>query len=266
MTIELDTDRMLAEVADGIGWMTFNNPARHNAMSAEMNRAIPTIIESFAADPDVRVVVMKGAGGKAFVSGADISEFGERRTAAEARAEYDAIAAAAQRALVRLDKPLIAMIEGFCMGGGVITAMKADIRIAADNAQFAVPAAKLGLGYGYDGVAALVELVGKAAAAEILYSARRYSAAEAAQMGLINRVVPVAELEAAVVDLATVIAGNAPMTIRSIKAAIREIGKDPDRRDLARVAELTEACFASDDYREGQAAFLEKRTPVFHDR
>ena len=110
------------------------------------------------------------------------------------------------------------------------------------------------------------ELAYRAAAAEILFSARRYSAAEAAQMGLINRVVPVAELEAAVVDLATVVAGNAPMTIRSIKAAIREVGKDPDRRDLAHVAELTEACFASEDYREGQAAFLEKRTPVFHDR
>ncbi len=266
MTIELDTDKMTAEVADGIGWMTFNNPARHNAMSTEMNRAIPTIIDTFAADPDVRVIVMKGAGGRAFVSGADISEFGERRTAVEARQEYDTIAGAAQRALAKVEKPLIAMIEGYCMGGGVLTAMKADIRIAADNAQFAVPAAKLGLGYGYDGVAALVELVGKAVAAEILYSARRYPAHEAAQIGLINRVVPVDELEQAVVDLATVIAGNAPMTIRSIKAAIGEIGRDPDRRNLSRVAELTEACFTSADYREGQAAFLEKRTPVFRNR
>ncbi len=266
MTIELDTDTMLAEVRDGIGWMTFNNPARHNAMSAEMNRAIPTIIGTFANDPTVRVIVMKGAGGRAFVSGADISEFGERRTAVDARKEYDAIAAAAQRALAKVDKPLIAMIEGYCMGGGVITAMKADIRIASDNSQFAVPAAKLGLGYGYDGVAALVELVGKAVAAEVLFSARRYSAAEAAQIGLINRCVPVADLEKAVIDLATVIAGNAPMTIRSTKAAIAEVGKDPDRRNLARVAELTEACFRSEDYREGQAAFLAKRSPNFQDR
>ncbi len=265
MTIELETDKMLAEVRNGIGWMTFNNPARHNAMSAEMNRAIPTIIEAFAVDPSVRVVVMKGAGGRAFVSGADISEFGERRTAVEARQEYDAIAGAAQRALAKIDKPLIAMMEGYCMGGGVLTAMKADIRIAADNAQFAVPAAKLGLGYGYGGVEALVELVGKAVAAEVLYSARRYSAAEAAAIGLINRCVPVDELESTVIDLATTIAGNAPMTIRAIKAAIGEVGKDPDRRDLARVAELTEACFRSEDYREGQAAFLEKRPPVFND-
>lgn len=266
MTITLDTDKMLAEVAEGIGWMTFNNPARHNAMSAEMNRAIPVIIETFASDPSVRVIVMKGAGGRAFVSGADISEFGERRTAVDARKEYDAVAGAAQRALAKVDKPLIAMIEGFCMGGGVLTAMKADIRIAADDAQFAVPAAKLGLGYGYSAVEALIELVGKAAAAEILYSARRYSAEEAAKIGLINRSVPVADLESTVVDLATTIAGNAPMTIRSIKAAIGEVSKDPDRRDLAGVAELTEACFTSDDYLEGQAAFLEKRPPVFHDR
>ncbi|MEZ5375976.1 MAG: enoyl-CoA hydratase [Acidimicrobiales bacterium] len=266
MTIQLDTDKMLAEVRDGIGWMTFNNPARHNAMSAEMNRAIPTIIGAFADDPSVRVVVMRGAGGRAFVSGADISEFGERRTSVDARKEYDAIAAEAQRALTKLDKPLIAMIEGYCMGGGVLTAMKADIRIASDNSQFAVPAAKLGLGYGYGGVEALVDLVGKAVAAEVLFTARRYSASEAAGIGLINRSVPAAELETTVVDLASVIAGNAPMTIRAIKAAIGEVGKDPDRRDLVRVAELTEACFRSEDYREGQAAFLEKRTPNFADR
>ncbi len=266
MTISLETDKMTAEVSDGIGWMTFNNPARHNAMSTEMNRAIPVIIDAFAEDSSVRVIVMKGAGGRAFVSGADISEFGEHRTAADARRNYDAIAGAAQRALAKVDKPLIAMIEGFCMGGGVLTAMKADIRIAGDTAQFAVPAAKLGLGYGYAGVEALVELVGKAVAAEILYTARRYPAHEAAQIGLINRAVPVAELERAVVDLATVIAANAPMTIRSIKAAIGEVGKDPDRRDLNRVAALTEACFTSEDYREGQAAFLEKRPPRFRDR
>ncbi len=264
--IELNTDKMLAEVSDGIGWMTFNNPARHNAMSAEMNAAIPTIIDAFAADDAVRVIVMKGAGGKAFVSGADISEFGAQRTAAEARKEYDTIAGAAQRSLAKVEKPLIAMIEGYCMGGGALTAMKADIRIASDNSQFAVPAAKLGLGYGYGGVEALVELVGPAVASEVLFTARRYSAAEAAGIGLINRVVPVAELETAVVEMATVIANNAPMTIRAIKAAIGENSKDPDRRNLERVAELVEACFQSEDYREGQAAFLEKRPPQFRNR
>lgn len=265
-TLRLDTDKMTAEVSDGIGWMTFTNPARHNAMSTEMSRAIPAIIDAFAADPDVRVIVMKGAGDRAFVSGADISEFGEHRTAVEARAEYDQISGAAQRALAMVDKPLIAMIRGYCMGGGVLTAMNADIRIAADDAQFAVPAAKLGVGYGYGGVAALVDLVGRANAAEILFSARRYTAAEALDIGLVNRVVSADELQSTVVELASVIAGNAPLTIRAIKAAIRETGKDPDRRDLAAIAELTEACFRSADYREGQAAFLDKRPPVFEGR
>jgi enoyl-CoA hydratase/carnithine racemase len=231
-----------------------------------MNRAIPTIIDAFTADPSVRVIVMKGSGGRAFVSGADISEFGERRTSVEARKEYDAVAGAAHRALATVELPLIAMIEGFCMGGGVLTALRADIRIAADNAQFAVPAAKLGVGYGYSGVETLVQLVGPAAAAEILFSARRFSADEAVGIGLVNRVVPIAELDSAVTDLADAIAGNAPLTVRSIKAAIREVGKDPERQDLARVAELTEACFTSEDYLEGQAAFLEKRAPRFHGR
>lgn len=266
MTIELTTDKMRAEITAGIGWMTFDNPSRHNAMSMEMNRAIPTIIDAFTADPSVRVIVMRGAGGRAFVSGADISEFGERRTSVEARKEYDAVAGAAHRALATVELPLIAMIEGFCMGGGVLTALRADIRIAADNAQFAVPAAKLGVGYGYSGVETLVQLVGPAAAAEILFSAHRYSADEAAGIGLVNRVVPTVELQSAVTDLAGSIAGNAPLTLRSIKAAIREVGKDPERRDLERVAELTEACFTSEDYLEGQAAFLQKRAPTFHGR
>lgn len=262
-TLRLDTDKMRAEITDGIGWMTFSNPDRHNAMSTAMNRAIPAIIDAFTADPDVRVIVMRGAGDRAFVSGADISEFGERRSTVEARADYDRISGAAHRALATVHKPLVAMIRGYCMGGGVLTAMHADIRIAADDAQFAVPAAKLGVGYGYAGVAALVDLVGRAAAAEILFTARRYSAAEARDIGLVNRVVPVDELASTVVELASVIAGNAPLTIRAVKAAIKETGKDPDQRDLAAVAELTEACFRSDDYREGQAAFLDKRPPVF---
>ncbi len=262
----LGTTRMRAEAGDGIGWLIFDNPARLNAMSTEMNRAIPIIVDAFAADPDIRVVVMKGTGGKAFVSGADISEFAENRTAADARAEYDRIAGAAQRSLATLDTPLLAMIEGYCFGGGFLTASRADIRIAADNARFAIPAAKLGLGYGYAGVEGLAQLVGPANAAEILFSARRYDAHEAAAMGMVNRVVPVADLEASVVDLATTIAANAPMTIRSVKAALREFATTPDRRDLDRVHELTEACFASEDYREGQAAFAEKRAPVFHDR
>ena len=265
-TLELDTPYMLAEVADGVGWMTFNNPDRRNAMKMEMNRAITEIMSSFQADEAVRVVVMQGAGDKAFVSGADISEFEANRSSPEARAEFDAVASAAAKAMGDLDKPLIAKIRGFCMGGGLATALRADIRISADDGQFAIPAARLGLGYGFAGVRSLVPLVGPAMAAEILMSARRFTAAEAHAMGLINRVVAVDELDAAVADLAESIGGNAPLTVKAAKAAIAEAMKDPDRRDLDRVAEMVETCFNSSDYIEGRRAFMDKRRPKFTGR
>ncbi len=265
-TIELDTPHMLASVADGIGWMTFNNPERRNAMKMEMNRAIVDIMDRFQRDDAVRAVVMQGAGDKAFVSGADISEFESNRSSPEARAEFDAVAAAASRAMDDLDKPLIAKIRGFCMGGGLATALRADIRIAADDGQFAIPAARLGLGYAFGGVRALVGLVGPAMASEILLSARRFDADEAKAMGLVNRVVPVAELDGAVDELARTIGDNAPLTMRAAKAAIGEAMKDPASRDLDRVAEMVEACFASADYTEGRTAFMEKRRPDFQGR
>lgn len=264
--LDLDTPHMLAEISNGIGWMTFNNPERRNAMKMEMNRAIVDIMERFGADDQVRVVVMQGAGDKAFVSGADISEFEANRSSPEARAEFDAVSAAASKALDDLDKPLVAKIRGFCMGGGLATALRADIRISADDGQFAIPAARLGLGYGFGGVRPLVTLVGPAMASEILMSARRFSAAEAHAMGLINRVVPVDELDGTVAELAVTIGENAPLTVRAAKAAIAEAVKDPDRRDLARVAELVEACFTSDDYVEGRRAFMDKRRPDFSGR
>lgn len=262
-TIELDTPFMLAEVSNGVGWMTFNNPERHNAMKMEMNRAIVDVMERFGADDAVRVVVIQGAGEKAFVSGADISEFETNRSSPEARAQFDAVAAAAGRAMDDLDKPLVAKIRGYCMGGGLATALRADIRIAAADGQFAIPAARLGLGYGFGGVRPLVDLVGPAMASEILMSARRFTAAEANHMGLVNRVVPVDELDDAVAELARSISENAPLTVRAAKAAIAETRKDPDRRDLDRVAELVEACFTSEDYVEGRRAFMEKRRPDF---
>lgn len=264
--LALDTPYMLASIDGSVGWMTFNNPERRNAMKMEMNRAIVDILDRFQADDAVRVVVMQGAGDKAFVSGADISEFETNRSSPEARAEFDAVAAAAGRAMDELDKPLIAKIHGFCMGGGLATALRADIRITADDGQFAIPAARLGLGYGFAGIRSLVGLVGPAMASEILLSARRFSAAEAAAMGLVNRVVPVDELDAAVDELATAIGANAPLTLRAAKAAIGEAMRDPDRRDLDRVAELVEACFTSADYVEGRRAFMEKRTPRFEGR
>ncbi len=198
-----------------------------------------------------------------FVSGADISEFSEKRTTVAARADYDDALAAAWGSWRTVDKPIIAMIRGYCIGGGLLTAMKADIRVASDDSQFGVPAAKLGLGYAYGGVEELMGIVGPSWTAEILFSARRLDAEEARDIGLVNRVVLVADLEAAVRELAATIAANAPLTVQACKAAIREARKDPDRRDLDAVERLVEACFRSEDYLEGQAAFSEKRAPRF---
>lgn len=261
--IELPTDKMLARVEDGIGWMTYNNPARHNAMSLEMQQSVPIILEAFQHDPEVRVVVVHGAGGKAFVSGADISEFGEKRTSVEARAIYDEAAANSGRAWAGVDKPIIAMIDGFCIGGGMLTALSTDIRICSEPSQFGVPAARLGLGYGPAGVERLNQVVGPAWTAEILYSARRLSSAEALHIGLVNRVVAKDELEATVRALAAQIASNAPLTMKAAKVALRELQRDAAKRDMDLVNQLVEACFRSEDYREGQQAFLEKRTPSF---
>ena len=262
-TIDTGTDKMLAHVEDGIGWMTYNNPARLNAMSYDMQIAVPRILGAFAADPAVHVIVVRGAGEKAFVSGADISEFSDKRTTVAARADYDEALARAWGSWRLIDTPIIAMIRGYCIGGGLLTAMKTDIRIAAEGSQFGVPAAKLGLGYAYGGVEELMSLVGPAWAAEILFSARRLDADEALRIGLVNRVVPVDELESAVRELAATIAGNAPLTVRACKAAIREARREPSARDLDAVEGMVEACFRSEDYLEGQAAFAEKRSPRF---
>ena len=264
---ETGTDQLHCQVDDdGIALVTFNNPAKHNALSVEMRDAIPRVLRALQADGDVRVVVLTGAGEKAFMSGADISEFGERRTSPEARGEYDRGAADAGRAWFELDKPVIAMIRGYCIGGGLLTALQADIRIASDDSQLGVPAARLGLGYGFGGVEQLLATVGAAWTSEILFSARRLSAAEAQQIGLVNRVVPAADLHDVVFDLARTIASNAPLTVAACKAAIREARRSPDRRDLTRVAAMVEACFRSEDYLEGQRAFAEKRRPSFEGR
>ena len=264
--MDTGTDKLRVEVDGGIGLLTFDDPATRNSLSAEVRAALPAALDALGADEGVRVVVVTGAGGQAFVSGANIAEFAEQRTTPEARRAYDGAAADAARAWANLDKPIIAMIRGYCIGGGLITALQADIRIASDDSRFGIPAARLGLGYGMGGVQALLEMVGPAQAAEMLFSARRLTAAEALQAGLVNRVVPAADLEGEVMALAQDIAANAPLTVRACKAALREARRNPGKRDVARVAELVEACFLSDDYREGQRAFLEKRSPRFAGR
>lgn len=266
MELQLDTPYMLARIEDGVGWMTFNNPDRRNAMKMEMNRAVVSILDHFDRSNDVRVVVMHGAGDQAFVSGADISEFETHRSTPEGRAEFDRVSAEAGTAFTSLSKPLIAMIRGFCMGGGLATALQADLRVTADDGQFGIPAARLGLGYGFSGIDKLTHIVGPTMAAEIMLTARRFGAEEAHHMGLVNRVVPGADLEPVVVELASTIAGNAPLTVKAAKACVRETFVDPERRDLARLAEMVETCFLSRDYQEGRRAFMEKRPPEFEGR
>lgn len=264
--MKLSTEKILAEVEDGTGWLTFNNPARRNAMSMEMWQGVGDAIEAFQSDPEVRVVVMKGAGGKAFVSGADISEFDQHRASAEQRLAYSAINARGNRWLRQLDKPLIAMIHGFCIGGGLAVALAADIRIATPPSVFGIPAAKLGLGYDYGGLATLARLVGPSVARDILFSARFLPSDEALRVGLINRIVEEESLEKEVRAYAALIAGNAPLTIRAAKAALQEWERDPAARDMAKLETLVNACFDSDDYKEGRRAFAEKRPPAFTGR
>jgi enoyl-CoA hydratase len=261
--VDTGTDQLLCDIDDGIALVTFNNPTKRNALSVAIREALPSTLRALQRADDVRVVVLTGAGDKAFVSGADISEFGEQRTTPEARAAYDAKAADAAHAWVELEKPIIAMIRGFCIGGGLLTALQADLRIASDDSQLGIPAARLGLGYGYGGVEQLVQLVGPSWASEILFSARRLSAHEALHCGLLNRVTTPGALRDEVWTLAESIRDNAPLTVAALKVAIRESRRAPDRRDVARVAAMVEACFRSEDYREGQAAFLEKRAPRF---
>jgi enoyl-CoA hydratase len=262
--MKLSTEKILAEIDDGIGWLTFNNPERRNAMSMEMWQGVGDALEAFQSDPAVRVVVMKGAGGKAFVSGADISEFDQHRASAEQRKEYAAINARGNRWLREIDKPLIAMIQGFCIGGGLNIALTADLRFATPESRFGIPAARLGLGYEYANLATLARLVGPSVARDILFSARFLSADEALRVGLINFITPDDALDAEVRAYAESIAGNAPLTIRAAKAALKEWERDPADRDLTRVETLVNACFDSDDYKEGRRAFAEKRKPEFN--
>jgi enoyl-CoA hydratase len=261
--VKTSTEKMIARKDGAIGWMLFNNPARHNAVSVEMWRAVPDILDEFGRDDAIRVVVLAGVGGKAFISGADISEFGEKRSSREATLAYNALVERASAKLLACNKPSIAMIQGYCIGGGLAIALCCDLRIASDNSRFGVPAAKLGLGYAYPGIKRLADLVGPSFAKEIFFTARQFDTAEALQMGLVNRVRPAAELESYVKDYATTIAGNAPLTIGAVKLCVGEYVKDPDKRDLAACQAAVDFCFASADYIEGRTSFMEKRKPVF---
>ena len=260
------TDKMIAHKADGIGWMTFNNPERHNAVSLEMWEAAIDIIADFARDDAVRVIVVRGAGEKSFVSGADISKFEDERAEQDAVKRYEAATEGAYSSLRAMPKPTIAMIQGYCIGGGANLAVCCDLRICSETAKFAIPAAKLGLGYGYARIRRLLDVVSPSFAKEIFFTARQFTAEEAQVMGLVNRVVPHADLESFVTDYARQIAQNAPLTVTAIKRIVAEALKDPAERDLALCDRLVRECFASEDYAEGRRAFAEKRKPAFKGR
>jgi enoyl-CoA hydratase/carnithine racemase len=248
-----------------IGWLIFDNPERRNAVSMEMWEAIPQVLGDFGADAAIRVVVLAGAGDKAFVSGADISQFERERASAEGVKRYEEIGERAQASIAGFDKPVIAMIRGYCLGGGLNIANLCDLRIAAEDGRFGIPAARMGLGYRASSMKKLVDIVGKSAALEIMLTARQFSAGEALAMGLVHKVVPVPELETATRAYCDMIAANAPLTMGASKRIIREVTKG-GVYDAAACEAWVKECFASEDYIEGRRAFMEKRKPVFKGR
>src|SRR6266513_62975 len=241
------TEKMLRRKEGRVGYVIFNNPERHNAVSLDMWAATSRILADYASDDEVRVVVLTGAGGKAFVSGADISKFESERATLDATRHYNATVEKAYSGIQEFPKPTIAMIRGYCIGGGLGLAVCCDLRICSDNSRFGIPAAKLCLGYAFPGVKRLSDLVGPSFAKEIFFTARQFDAEEARIMGLVNRIVPAAELETYVKNYADTIANNAPLTVKAAKFIAGETVKDESKRDLARCQDMVEACFRSND-------------------
>ena len=263
--IDTGTPRMIARKEGPVGWMVFNNPDRRNAVGSDMWAAIPGILADFADDPAIRVIALTGAGDRAFVSGADISQFEQQRSTPETVAAYDAVSEQATKALKAAAKPTVAVIRGWCIGGGLGIAVSCDLRFATEGSKFGVPAGRLGLGYALPGVKTLNDLVGPAYTKEIFFTARHFSAAEALGMGLVNRVLADTEFDAFIAAQFASIAANAPLTLHTLKRSVAELARG-NEADTAAIAALVESCFASEDYKEGRRAFMEKRKPVFTGR
>lgn len=255
--------KMLATEDTGVGLITFNQPEKRNAMSVEMWTGLGEILDRYRADPAIRVVILTGAGHQAFVSGADISQFEQQRNNADAQREYDRLTSAGRDKLASFPKPVIARIRGFCLGGGLAIAMQADIRIAAIDSVFGIPAARLGIAYAPDSVRRLISLVGPAHARMILYTGNRFDANEAQRIGLVNKVVLDEDLSPTVLDIARTIADNAPLSVAASKLTVDTLLREEQARDMDAIKAAMAACFDSADYREGRTAFMAKRAPRF---
>lgn len=248
-----------------IGWIIVDHPEKHNALNTEMWRRLPHAIVEAEADSAIRVIIVRGEGDKAFCAGADISEFDTNRLGSGAR-EYDTFNHTAFDMMSRAGKPVLAMVHGFCLGGGLGLMVCSDVRIASDRAVFGLPPARLGLGYNPRWIKPLVAIMGAANAKELFFTGERIDAAAAQRMGLVNRVVPKAELETETRKLALTIAANAPLTMLAAKRAIDAYACELPEAKLRELDALVERCFGSNDYEEGRRAFAEKRKPVFNGR
>jgi enoyl-CoA hydratase/carnithine racemase len=258
--------RVVGTNEGGIATLLFDNAARRNAISIAMSQQAAEILDAFGADPDVRLLIIAGAGDKSFISGADISEFEKNRKDPETAAHYSRISSRMYNLVREFPKPTVAKIRGFCFGGGVGLAAACDLRVAADDALFSIPAARLGIAYRPDFIAWLGEIVGPARVKEMLITARRYPAAEALALGLVHRVAPVADFEAFFADYVAAIADNAPLSTAAAKAVVNEVADQLRGADLDKCRRIAAACTASEDFKEGRRAFMEKRRPQFKGR
>ena len=259
----MTTNKMLSRIDKGVGYITFNNPEKHNAVSIEMWDALETMLDSFRSNDRVRVIVLNGAGGKSFVSGADISKFDKERSSKEAVLSYNKRTQKVYENLESFPKPTIAMINGYCIGGGLNLAVCCDIRICSEKSKFAMPAAKLSLGYPFSSIKRLFDVMGPGMAKHFMFTADKISAAEALSCGLVQKLISENDIETFVKDYALTISKNAPLTIKAMKQIGVEILKNPDERDLLICEQLASACFDSEDYKEGRKAFMEKRQANF---
>ena len=259
----MTTEKMLSRVKDGVGYITFNNPEKHNAVSIEMWDALEQILDGFRSSQEIRVILLSGAGGKAFVSGADISKFDKERSSKEAVLSYNKRTQKVYENLETFPKPTIAMIDGYCIGGGLNLAVCCDIRICSEKSKFAMPAAKLSLGYPFSSIKRLFDVMGPGMAKHFMFTAEKISASEALACGLVQKLVSEDSIDSYVKDYALNIANNAPLTIKAMKQIGIEISKNSDERDLLLCEKLASACFDSEDYKEGRKAFMEKRKPNF---